>query len=70
MSNVGQAVLTVVGTVVGAYFGDAGLGFTLGSMASPTISPYDAPRKNAVSIPLETLYQDASSSMLTRRSRE
>ena len=70
MSNAGQAVLTIVGTVVGAYFGDAGLGFTLGSMATPERSPYDAPRIDSVSIPLECIYQQGAASMLTRRSRE
>jgi hypothetical protein len=39
MSNVGQAALIVVGTVVGAYFGSPQLGFVLGSLAGSMLFP-------------------------------
>jgi Putative phage tail protein len=43
MSNIGQAVLTVVGTVVGAYFGNPELGFALGSLAGSELFPTQLP---------------------------
>lgn len=43
MSNVGQAVLTVVGTVVGAYFGNPELGMALGSLAGSALFPTQLP---------------------------
>lgn len=43
MSNFGQAVLTIVGTVVGAYFGNPELGFVLGSLAGQLIFPTQLP---------------------------
>jgi Putative phage tail protein len=43
MSNIGQAVLTVVGTVVGAYFGNPELGFALGSLAGSALFPTQLP---------------------------
>ena len=72
MSNVGQAALTIVGTVVGAYLGGptgAEIGFSLGSMGVCKVSLHAAHRRDAVSIPLECLYQAAATSMLTRRRR-
>jgi hypothetical protein len=44
MSNVGQAALIVVGTVVGAYFGNPQLGFVLGSLAGAALFPTQLPR--------------------------
>ena len=43
MSNVGQAALIVVGTVVGAYFGYPQLGFVLGSLAGSALFPTQLP---------------------------
>jgi hypothetical protein len=43
MSNYGQAALTVVGTVVGAYFGYPQLGFALGSLAGSFLFPTQLP---------------------------
>lgn len=43
MSNYGQAALTIVGTVVGTYFGYPQLGFVLGSLAGQTIFPTKLP---------------------------
>lgn len=43
MSNVGQAALIVVGTVVGAYFGNPQLGFVLGSLAGSALFPTQLP---------------------------
>lgn len=43
VSNIGQAVLTVVGTVVGAYFGNPELGFALGSLAGSVLFPTQLP---------------------------
>lgn len=43
MSNAGQGVLTVVGTVVGAYFGYPQLGFALGSLAGQALFPTKLP---------------------------
>jgi hypothetical protein len=43
MSNVGQAALIVVGTVVGAYFGNPQLGFVLGSLAGAALFPTQLP---------------------------
>jgi hypothetical protein len=43
MSNTGQAVLTVVGTVVGTYFGYPQLGFALGSLAGQALFPTKLP---------------------------
>lgn len=43
VSNVGQAVLTIVGTVVGAYFGNPELGFALGSLAGSALFPTQLP---------------------------
>lgn len=71
MSNVGQAALIVVGTVVGAYFGGpagAQLGFALGSTATVDI-PANAARQAGVSVPLECVYRCAATSMLRRRER-
>jgi hypothetical protein len=44
MSNLGQAALIVVGTVVGAYFGAPQLGFVLGSLAGSVLFPTQLPR--------------------------
>lgn len=43
MSNVGQAALTIVGTVVGTYFGYPQLGFILGSLVGNAIFPTKLP---------------------------
>jgi hypothetical protein len=43
MSNIGQAALIVVGTVVGAYFGSPQLGFALGAMAGSVLFPTQLP---------------------------
>jgi hypothetical protein len=43
MSNAGQAVLTIVGTVVGAAFGNPQLGFMLGSLAGAALFPTKLP---------------------------
>lgn len=43
MANAGQAVLTVVGTVVGAYFGYPQLGYALGSLAGQALFPTKLP---------------------------
>jgi hypothetical protein len=43
MGNAGQAALTVVGTVVGAYFGYPQLGFALGSLAGQALFPTKLP---------------------------
>ncbi len=43
MSNVGQAAFTIVGTVVGAYFGNPQLGYTIGSLAGQAIFPTKLP---------------------------
>lgn len=43
MSNTGQVVLTVVGTVVGAYLGYPQLGFALGSLAGSVLFPTQGP---------------------------
>lgn len=43
MSNAGQAILTVVGTVVGTYFGYPQLGFVLGSLAGQALFPTQLP---------------------------
>jgi hypothetical protein len=43
MSNVGQAALIVVGTVVGAYFGAPQLGFALGAIAGSVLFPTQLP---------------------------
>ena len=43
MSNVGQAALIVVGTVVGAYFGNPQLGFMLGALAGSALFPTQLP---------------------------
>jgi hypothetical protein len=43
MSNLGQAALIVVGTVVGAYFGNPQLGFVLGGLAGSALFPTQLP---------------------------
>jgi hypothetical protein len=43
VSNVGQAALIVVGTVVGTYFGYPQLGFVLGSLAGSALFPTQLP---------------------------
>jgi hypothetical protein len=43
VSNIGQAALIVVGTVVGAYFGNPQLGFVLGSLAGSALFPTQLP---------------------------
>lgn len=43
MSNAGQAALTIVGTVVGSYFGNPQLGFLLGSLAGQALFPTQLP---------------------------
>lgn len=43
MSNLGQAALIVVGTVVGAYFGNPQLGFALGALAGSELFPTQLP---------------------------
>lgn len=43
MSNVGQGVVAVVGTVVGAYFGNPQLGFQLGMLVGEQIFPTQLP---------------------------
>lgn len=42
MSNAGQAAFTIVGTVVGAYFGQPQLGYALGSLAGQAFFPTKA----------------------------
>lgn len=72
MSNAGQAVLTIAGGVIGAFIGGpagASLGLSLGSLSASGESPYDAARKDCVSIPLDCIYQDAAQPMLKRRTR-
>jgi hypothetical protein len=68
MSNYGQAILTVVGTIVGAYIGYPQLGFVLGSLAGqalfPTqLDPITGPRLNdtrttnsAIGAPVQELF--------------
>ncbi len=46
MSNTGQAALTIVGTVVGYYFGYPQLGFMLGSLAGQALFPTQLPTIN------------------------
>lgn len=46
MSNPGQAVLTIAGTVVGAYFGNPQLGYLLGSLAGQALFPTQLPDAN------------------------
>jgi hypothetical protein len=60
MSNPGQAVLTIGGTIVGAYFGNPALGYTLGSMAGQAFFPTDlgtvsGPRLNDTNIQVSTV---------------
>jgi len=43
MSNLGQAALIVVGTVVGAYFGNPQLGFALGALVGSELFPTQLP---------------------------
>lgn len=43
MSNYGQAILTIVGTVIGAYFGYPQLGFVLGSLVGSAVFPTQLP---------------------------
>jgi hypothetical protein len=43
MSNYGQAILTIVGTVVGSYFGYPQLGLVLGSLAGQALFPTQLP---------------------------
>lgn len=43
MANAGQAILTVVGTIVGAYFGYPQLGFVLGSLVGQAVFPTQLP---------------------------
>jgi Putative phage tail protein len=43
VSNLGQAALIIVGTVVGAYFGAPQLGFVLGSLAGAELFPTQLP---------------------------
>lgn len=43
MSNVGQAVLTIGGTIVGSFFGNPQLGFLLGSLAGSYLFPTQLP---------------------------
>jgi len=43
MSNVGQGVLIVAGTIIGAYFGSPQLGFVLGSLAGNALFPTQLP---------------------------
>lgn len=43
MSNAGQAVLTIVGTAVGAAFGNPQLGYLLGSLAGQALFPTKLP---------------------------
>jgi hypothetical protein len=43
MANVGQAALVVVGTVVGAYFGNPQLGLVLGSLTGSLLFPTQLP---------------------------
>lgn len=46
MSNAGQAALTIVGTVVGSYFGYPQLGFMLGSLAGQSLFPTQLPTQH------------------------
>lgn len=60
MSNYGQAILTIVGTVVGAYFGYPQLGLILGSLAGqalfPTqLNPITGPRLNDTKVTMSQL---------------
>lgn len=43
MSNAGQAILTIGGTILGAYFGYPQLGFVLGSLAGQALFPTQLP---------------------------
>lgn len=43
MSNLGQAVLTIAGTIIGSYFGYPQLGFMLGSLAGNALFPTELP---------------------------
>src|SRR5574343_60207 len=43
MSNPGQAILTIGGTIIGAFFGNPQLGFMLGSMAGQALFPTELP---------------------------
>lgn len=43
VSNLGQAVLIVAGTVIGAYFGNPQLGFALGALAGSELFPTQLP---------------------------
>jgi len=43
VSNVGQAVLTIGGTIVGAYFGNPQLGYMLGSLVGQALFPTQLP---------------------------
>ncbi len=55
MSNAGQAVLTIGGTIVGAYFGNPALGYAIGSSlgaaAFPTQNKVEGPRIDDPKIP-------------------
>lgn len=60
MSNPGQAALTIVGTAVGAYFGQPQLGYTLGSLAGQAFFPTDlgtvsGPRLNDTNVQISTI---------------
>jgi hypothetical protein len=71
LSNVGQAALIVVGTVVGGFVGGpagAQVGFAAGSTATVDI-PTDDLRQFSVSIPLDRVYRATAGSMLRRRER-
>jgi hypothetical protein len=46
MSNAGQGILTIVGAVVGSYFGYPQLGFVLGSLAGQALFPTQLPTVN------------------------
>ena len=43
MSNAGQAILTIGGTIIGAYFGAPQLGYALGSLAGSALFPTELP---------------------------
>jgi hypothetical protein len=60
MSNVGQAVLTIGGAVVGGFFGQPQLGYLLGSMAGQALFPTDlgtvkGPRLNDLMVQTSTI---------------
>lgn len=68
MSNIGQGALTIVGTIVGSYFGYPQLGYALGSLAGQALFPTQLPTQrgpklddlsvqgSAVGVPIPIVY--------------